>query len=123
MSAAGIEVRLNVAEVHLEQPERLCAVEHREDAVIAGHSTQLLCRHEVADRIGQMCEGHDLCPRREGTRKGVDVVLGSGVRVLLLDHSYREAEAFGFFSPRLVVARVVVAENYDLVTGLQIEPV
>ena len=45
------------------------------------------------------------------------------MRVLLLDDAHREAEALRLLLPRLVVARVVVAEDDDLVARLEIEAV
>ena len=121
--AAGVEVRLHVREVDVEQAEALRAIDERQDAALARDPAQLLRRHQVADRAREMREGQDLGARRHGAREGLDVVLHARVRVLLFDGHHREAEALALLAPGGQVARVVVRMDDHLVARLEVETV
>ena len=119
----GVEVGIDVAQIDVERAERLRAVEQRQHAARASRRTDLLGREQVADGVGEMREGEDLGARRQRLAERVDVVLGAGVRVLLLDDADRKPEPLRLFLPRLVVAGVVVAEDDDLVASLEVQAV
>ena len=122
MPAAGVEVGIHLAQVDVEQAERLRAVDEGQDAALPGEATQLSRGEEVADRAREVGEGQHLRLRGQGLREGVDVVLRSRVRAHGGDDVDRVPVAPRLLLPGDVVARMVVREEEDLVAGFQVEP-
>ena len=119
--AAAVKVRLHVAQVDVDQAERLRAVHQREDAALAGQRAERLGRKQIADRAGLVGEGDHSGSRRDRLGERVDVVLHPRVRVRRRHVLDGEAEALRLLLPRGVVARVVVGGEQHLVRRLQID--
>src|SRR5439155_27309835 len=66
--AAAVEIRLHLAQVDVQQPERLRAVDEREHAALARDPAQLFRGKQVADRAGQMGECEHFGLRRDRLR-------------------------------------------------------
>ena len=121
MRAAGIEVRLHVAQVHIHQTERLCPVNHGKDSALARDPAKLSGGQEIARGAGEVREGQDLRAGIHLLREGVDVVFVPWMRVHLIHDPDGKPEAPGFFSPGKMIARMVVGEDDDLVLRFQLD--
>ncbi len=121
VGAAAIEIRLHVAQIDVEQPERLSSVDEAHDAALARQRADLLCREHVADGAGQVGDGDDLGPWGNCLGERVDVVLEPGMRVRRRHVDHLEAVPLRFLLPGGVIARVVVRRQQDFVAFLQVD--
>ena len=123
MRAAAVEVGLDVAQVDVEQSERLRAVDERQDAAVARELADLFRGEHVADRAGEVREPDHFRVRRDRACERVDVVLRAWMRIRRRNLLHGEAEALRLLLPRRVVARVVVGGDDHFVAGFQIDAV
>src|SRR5205814_10130876 len=101
-----------------EEPERLRAVDERQDAALARDAADLLRRKQIADRAREVRERDDFRPRRERLGERLDVVVRPRMWIRRRNVDDGESEARRLLLPRGVIARMIVGRQQHFVAGL-----